>query len=132
MPDALQYQWLNNGLLLGAMLFAIAVVGFVVRRDLTGVLLSAGIMGQGGLVALIGSSAFRGDASGQMLAAGLVIVTTLSLFLGGMLASTLLRRGAELNLSARDQLHDPELPDSGQVDEPTVPESSSVADQGTP
>lgn len=128
MPDALPYQWLNNGLLLGSALLSVGVVGLVARRNLTVVLLSAGIMAHGSLVALLGSSALHHDAEGRTLAVGLVIVMTLSLVLGGVLA-TMLHRGDALDLAAWNRLHDPALPDSDQSDEPTVSQDSITASQ---
>ena len=58
---------LHNGLLVGALLFAIGLVGILTRRNMIVMFLSAELMLQGVSVSLISWSRFHGDWGGHML-----------------------------------------------------------------
>ena len=61
------YHLLNNTLTVAALLFATGVIGFVARRNLVVMILSAGLMLQAGMLMLVSFGAFHGNAAGQAL-----------------------------------------------------------------
>ena len=69
------YQLLNSSLLVAVVLFVLGVVGFVARRNLIVMFLSAGVMLQGVTLALSAFSSFHGNWSGRIAALFLVMVT---------------------------------------------------------
>ena len=60
------YHLLNNTLMVAALLFATGVIGFVSRRNLVVMILSAGLMLQAGMLTLVSFGAFHGHAVGQV------------------------------------------------------------------
>ena len=58
---------LHNGLLVGALLFALGLVGILTRRNMIVMFLSAELMLQGVSVSLVSWSRFHGDWGGHML-----------------------------------------------------------------
>jgi NADH:ubiquinone oxidoreductase subunit K len=58
---------LQNGLLVGAILFTLGLVGILTRRNMIVMFLSAELMLQGVSVSLVSWSRYHGDWGGQML-----------------------------------------------------------------
>ncbi len=65
---------LNNYLLVGALLFAVGLIGFVSRRNMIVMFLSAEIMLQGVSLSLVAWSRFHNDFGGQMLVLFIIAV----------------------------------------------------------
>jgi NADH-quinone oxidoreductase subunit K len=65
---------LNNYLLIGALLFGVGLVGFITRRNMIVMFLSAEIMLQGVSLSLVAWSRFHNDFGGQMLVLFIIAV----------------------------------------------------------
>jgi NADH-quinone oxidoreductase subunit K len=101
---------LNNYLILGALLFALGVVGFLTRRNLIVIFLCAELMLQGVSMTLVGFSAYHGNWSGQVFAifslalAGAEAGVALALFV------VLFRRAESLDVSLWQELREADQP----------------------
>jgi NADH-quinone oxidoreductase subunit K len=65
---------LNNYLIVGAVLFGVGLIGFVSRRNMIVMFLSAEIMLQGVSLSLVAWSRFHNDFGGQMLVLFIIAV----------------------------------------------------------
>ena len=74
MPHDHEIALLNNYLIVGALLFGIGMVGFLSRRNMIVMFLSAEIMLQGVSVSLVAWSRFHNDFGGQMLVLFIIAV----------------------------------------------------------
>jgi len=73
--DSVREGLLHDGLLVGAILFAVGMVGLLARRNLIVMFLSAELMLQGVSVSLVSWSRFHGDFGGHVL---VVLVLTVA------------------------------------------------------
>lgn len=69
-----EIQNLHHGLMLGALLLGIGLVGFLVRRNLIVIFLSVEMMLQGASVSLVAWSRYVNDWGGQMLVIFIITV----------------------------------------------------------
>jgi NADH:ubiquinone oxidoreductase subunit K len=67
------YQLLEHSLIVGVLLFALGVVGFVARRSVGAMLVSAGVMLQGVVLSLMAFGTFHGSWSGQALSLAVLL-----------------------------------------------------------
>jgi NADH-quinone oxidoreductase subunit K len=67
-------SWLQNYLVLGAVLFGIGLIGFLVRRNLIVMFLCAEMMLQGISLSLVAWGQFHGNWSGQMAVVFIITV----------------------------------------------------------
>jgi NADH-quinone oxidoreductase subunit K len=98
---------LYNYLLIGALLFAIGLVGFLVRRNMIVMFLCAELMLQGVSVSLIAWGRFHQDWGGQMLV--VFIITVAACEAGVALAMVLLltQKSGKLDIAFWQELRDP-------------------------
>ena len=68
------FAWLQNYLLLGTVLFALGLTGFLVRRNLIVMFLCAEMMLQGVSLSLVAWGRFHGNWSGQVLVVFVITV----------------------------------------------------------
>lgn len=112
---------LNNYLILGALLFALGIVGFLARRNLIVIFLCAELMLQGVSMTLVGFSGYHGTWSGQVFAifslalAGAEAGIALALFV------VLFRRADSLDVSIWQELRE--------ADQPPVEDDSAGEDK---
>jgi NADH-quinone oxidoreductase subunit K len=69
------YHLLNSSLLIAVVLFVLGIAGFVARRNVIVMFLSAGVMLQGVTLALCAFSSFHGNWSGRIAALFLLMTT---------------------------------------------------------
>ena len=69
------YHLLNSSLLIAVVLFVVGIAGFVARRNMIVMFLSAGVMLQGVTRALCAFSSFHGNWSGRIAALFLLMTT---------------------------------------------------------
>jgi NADH-quinone oxidoreductase subunit K len=101
------FHGLNTTLLAGAALFSLGAVGFLARRNLIVMLLSAGVMLQGVMMTLTAFGAFHGVAAGQMFA-GIVLAVTVGIgVLALMIVAVCIRDRGSLDVSLWHDLRDP-------------------------
>ena len=85
---------LNNYLILGAVLFGIGATGFLSRRNMIVMFLSAEIMLQGVSLSLVAWSRFHNDFGGQVLVVFIIAVAACEAAVALALVVTLFNAGA--------------------------------------
>lgn len=90
---------LKNYLVLGAALVAIGMVGFLVRRNMIVMFISAEILLQGVSISLIAWSRFRGDWGGQMLVLFIIAVAACEAGIGLALILMLFKKSGRLDIA---------------------------------
>jgi NADH-quinone oxidoreductase subunit K len=109
---------LNNYLVVGALLFALGLVGFVARRNLIVMFLCAELMLQGVSVTLVGFSAYHGTWAGQVFALFSLALAAAEAGIALALFVVLFRRGESLDVSLWQDLRESNQPplddDAGQ------------------
>lgn len=90
---------LKNFLVVGAALFAIGLVGFVVRRNMIVMFISAEMMLQGVSVSLVAWSAYHGDWGGQMLVVFIIAVAACEAGIGLALILMLFKQSGRLDIA---------------------------------
>ena len=116
---------LHNFLIVGALLFGIGTVGFLSRRNMIVMFLSAEMMLQGVSLSLVAWSRFRNDFGGQMLVIFIIAVAACEAAIALALVVTLFRRSGKLDIAVWHNLREdieppfeePELPE-GPADRP--------------
>ena len=118
---------LNNYLVVGALLFGIGMIGFLSRRNMIVMFLSAEIMLQGVSVSLVAWSRFHNDFGGQMLVIFIIAVAACEAALALTIVLTLFARRGTLDIVDWQLLREANQPLF--VDEPLA---GLPADQGEP
>jgi NADH-quinone oxidoreductase subunit K len=90
---------LKNFLVVGAALFAIGLAGFVVRRNMIVMFISAEMMLQGVSVSLVAWSGYHGDWGGQMLVLFIIAVAACEAGLGLALILMLFKKSGRLDIA---------------------------------
>ena len=90
---------LDNYLIVGAVLFGIGLIGFLSRRNMIVMFLSAEIMLQGVSLSLVAWSRFHNDFGGQMLVMFIIAVAACEAAVALALILTLFRRSGTLDVA---------------------------------
>jgi NADH-quinone oxidoreductase subunit K len=90
---------LHNYLIVGALLFGIGMIGFLSRRNMIVMFLSAEIMLQGVSLSLVAWSRFRNDFGGQMLVVFIIAVAACEAAIALALILTLFYRRGRLDIA---------------------------------
>ena len=90
---------LNNYLLVGAVLFGVGLIGFVSRRNMIVMFLSAEIMLQGVSLSLVAWSRFHNDFGGQMLVLFIIAVAACEAAVALALVLMLFHRTGKLDIA---------------------------------
>jgi NADH-quinone oxidoreductase subunit K len=117
---------LNNYLIVGAVLFTMGLIGFLVRRNLIVMFLCAELMLQGVSITLVGFSAYHGTWSGQVFAIFSLAIAAAEAGIALALIVVLFRRSASLDVSLWQDLREENLPPA---DEQPAPDEPSVEQQ---
>lgn len=112
---------LNNYLIVGALLVALGMVGFLTRRNLIVMFLCAEMMLQGVSLTLVGFSAYHGTWAGQVFTVFSLAVAAAEAAIALALIVTLFRRNMSLDVSLWQDLREP--------DQPPVLDESAPADE---
>ncbi len=113
---------LINYLLIGGLLFAIGLVGFLVRRNMIVMFLCAEMMLQGVSVSLVAWGRYHSDWGGQMLVLFIITVAACEAGIAMALILMLVRRVGNLDIAMWQKLREGDRPPF--VDQ-EVPEDSS-------
>jgi NADH-quinone oxidoreductase subunit K len=116
---------LYNYLIVGAALFALGMIGFLARRNLIIMFLSAEMMLQGVAINLVAFARFRGNLQGQSLTLFIITVAACEAGIALALILMLYRNRRSLDVSLWQELREP-----GQ--EPTVDEEPLPAPPPAP
>jgi NADH-quinone oxidoreductase subunit K len=100
---------LESYLVVGAVLFALGLVGFVSRRNMIIMFLSAEMMLQGVAVNLVAFAKYRGDLGGQVLVLFILTVAACEAAIALALILALYKRRKSLDVSVWQELREPDL-----------------------
>ena len=115
---------LNNYLLVGAVLFGVGMIGFVSRRNMIVMFLSAEIMLQGVSLSLVAWSRFRNDFGGQMLVLFIIAVAACEAAVALALVLMLFYRRGKLDIAEWRGLREANQP--GFREEPPLEASDQI------
>jgi NADH-quinone oxidoreductase subunit K len=113
---------LHNYLLVGAVLFGVGLIGFVTRRNMIVMFLSAEIMLQGVSLSLVAWSRFHNDFGGQMLVLFIIAVAACEAAIALALVLMLFHRRGVLDVAPWRSLREANQP---AFSEELLPESPS-------
>ena len=99
---------LESYLVVGAVLFALGMVGFLTRRNMIIMFLSAEMMLQGVAVNLVAFAKFRGDLGGQVMVLFILTVAACEAALALAFILMLYRRRKSLDVSLWQELREPD------------------------
>jgi len=100
-------ELLDGYLLLGGLLFAIGLVGFLVRRNLIVMFLCAEMMLQGVAVSLVAWSRFRHNWDGQSMVLFIIAIAACEAAVGLALILALFQRSRTLDVAYWQDLREP-------------------------
>ncbi len=109
MPNA-ELNLLINYLTVGAIVFALGLVGFIARRNLIVMFLCAEMMLQGVSITLIAFSRFHNDWGGQMLVVFIIAVAACEAAIGLALVLMLVCRAGKLDAVHWQMLREETVP----------------------
>lgn len=97
---------LENYLIVGAILFALGMIGFLTRRNMIIMFLSAEMMLQGVAINLVAFAKYRGDLGGQVLILFILTVAACEAALALALILMLYRRRKSLDVSLWQEIRE--------------------------
>jgi NADH-quinone oxidoreductase subunit K len=98
---------LENFLVVGAILFALGIVGFLARRNLIVMFLCAEMMLQGVAINLVAFARYRGNLQGQSFVLFILTVAACEAGIALALILMLFKRKASLDVSLWQELREP-------------------------
>ena len=101
---------LHNYLVVGALLFGVGMIGFLSRRNMIVMFLSAEMMLQGVSLTLVAFGRFHNDFGGQMLVIFIIAVAACEAAIALALVLMLSRRSGNLDIAAWGSLREDNLP----------------------
>jgi NADH-quinone oxidoreductase subunit K len=101
---------LNDYLVVGAVLFGVGMIGFLSRRNMIVMFLSAEIMLQGVSLSLVAWSRFHNDFGGQMLVLFIIAIAACEAAVALALVVALFRRRGNLDIAAWHLLREANQP----------------------
>lgn len=110
MHNAFTYDMLINYLLIGAALMAIGMLGFLSRRNLIVMFLSAEMMLQGTALTLVGFGRFHGNWTGQIFTIVILTVAACEASIALALILILFNRRSSLDVSLWQEIREPGQP----------------------
>jgi NADH-quinone oxidoreductase subunit K len=99
---------LEDYLIVGAILFALGLIGFIARRNMIVMFLSAEMMLQGVAVNLVAFARYHGNLGGQVLTLFILTVAACEAALALVLVLMLFRRKHTLDVSPWQELREPD------------------------
>ncbi len=119
MADPFTLDLLRNYLLVGAALFALGMLGFLARRNLIVMFLSAEMMLQGTALSLVGFGRYHGNWTGQVFTIIILTVAASEASIALALILILFNRRTSLDVTLWQDLREPGQPPA--VDEEPLP-----------
>ncbi|MFM7131910.1 MAG: NADH-quinone oxidoreductase subunit NuoK [bacterium] len=101
---------LTSYLAVGAMLFGLGVIGFISRRNLIVMFLSAELMLQGVGLSLVGFGRFHGNWNGQIMTIFILTIAACEAAISLALIVQLFNRAKSLDVSVWQAIREPGLP----------------------
>ncbi|MFL5340469.1 MAG: NADH-quinone oxidoreductase subunit NuoK [Gemmataceae bacterium] len=112
---------LSNYLVVGAILFVLGVIGFLTRRNMILMFLSAEMMLQGVAVNLVAFARYHGNLHGQVFTLFLITVAACEAAIALALILMLYRQRKTLDVSVWQDLREPGQEPTVDVEPPPVP-----------
>lgn len=112
---------LNSYLIVGAVLFGLGLVGFLSRRNMIVMFLSAEMMLQGVSLSLVAWGRFYNDFGGQMLVLFIIAVAACEAAIALALILSLYRRRESLDIALWQELREDNLPPHVDHEQPEPP-----------
>lgn len=106
----LELAMLHNYLLVGGLVFVLGLVGFLARRNLIVMFLSAEMMLQGVSINLVAWGRFHNDWGGQMLVVFIITVAACEAAIALALVLMLFRRSGKLDAAVWHELREDNVP----------------------
>ncbi|WP_435005853.1 NADH-quinone oxidoreductase subunit NuoK [Tundrisphaera lichenicola] len=111
MPNApFGFDMLTNYLLIGAALMALGMIGFLSRRNMIVMFLSAEMMLQGVATTLVGFGRYHGNWTGQVFTIVILTVAACEASIALALILILFNRRSSLDVSLWQEIREPGLP----------------------
>ncbi len=126
MPDVFGFDQLTNYLLIGAALMALGMLGFLSRRNMIIMFLSAEMMLQGTALSLIAFGRYHGNWTGQIFTIVILTVAACEASIALALILVLFNRRSSLDISLWQELREPgnqAIVDSAATAEPMLNEN---------
>jgi NADH-quinone oxidoreductase subunit K len=124
MTDTFTFDILINYLIIGAALFALGMIGFLARRNLIVMFLSAEMMLQGTALTLVAFGRYHGNWTGQVFTIVILTVAACEASIALALILILFNRKASLDVTLWQEIREPGQPatiDPPDEAEPVVP-----------
>src|SRR4051812_49581443 len=110
-PDPFTFDLLRNYLLVGSALMILGMIGFLARRNLIVMFLSAEMMLQGTAMTLVGFGRYHGNWNGQVFTIVILTVAACEASIALALILILFHRRASLDVSLWQELREPGQPE---------------------
>lgn len=107
MTDPFSIELLTNYLLVGAALFALGMLGFISRRNLIVMFLSAEMMLQGVALSLMAFGRYHGNWTGQVFTIVILTVAACEASIAMALVVVLFNRKSSLDVTLWRDVHEP-------------------------
>ncbi len=124
MTDTFTFDILINYLIIGAALFALGMIGFLARRNLIVMFLSAEMMLQGTALTLVAFGRYHGNWTGQVFTIVILTVAACEASIALALILILFNRKSSLDVTLWQEIREPGQPatiDPPDEAEPMVP-----------
>jgi NADH-quinone oxidoreductase subunit K len=109
-PDVFSLDVLRNYLLVGAVLFALGMLGFLARRNLIVMFLSVEMMLQGTSLSLIAFGRYHGTWTGQVFTIVILTVAACEASIALALVVVLYNRRSSLDVTLWQDIREPQVP----------------------
>lgn len=109
-PDVFTFEVLRNYLLVGSALLALGMLGFLTRRNLIVMFLSAEMMLQGVALTLVGFGRYHGNWSGQVFTIVILTVAACEASIALALTLILFNRRSSLDVTLWQDIREPGQP----------------------
>jgi NADH-quinone oxidoreductase subunit K len=110
MTDTFTFDMLVNYLMIGAALFALGMIGFLARRNLIVMFLSAEMMLQGTALTLVAFGRYHGNWTGQVFTIVILTVAACEASIALALILILFNRKASLDVTLWQEIREPGRP----------------------
>ena len=129
-PAVFDYQLLDHSLIVGALLIAVGLVGFITRRNLPSLLLGAGVAAGGVILSLAAVGNFYGNRSGEAFALTALLACFATALIAAAVGMAITGSRGSLDISRWHALgSDPIVTDPPAVDvDATTPSEANPAD----
>ncbi|WP_165250821.1 NADH-quinone oxidoreductase subunit NuoK [Paludisphaera soli] len=117
MTDPFTIDLLRNYLLVGAALFALGMLGFIARRNLIVMFLSAEMMLQGVALSLVAFGRYHGNWSGQVFTIVILTVAACEASIAMALVVVLFNRRSSLDVTLWQDVREPGVETTDLADE---------------